>query len=178
MRILFNHAFFFSLLSLLLSACTERINAEPEIYLIPKGYEGSFYVVFNVLSGKNPMYEGKFRVYRIPENGILLTQSPFNAGRLKSTEIKFFFIDKNKKRIPIKHRIFGAVEDTLANRNDKEIYIFSGATGTQELGRGKLSERCTISTIKFAVGTKQQILDGIKDIDLFKVFAKPPFPCQ
>lgn len=169
---------FYFLIGISLNACAEKKGAEPVTYLLPSSYTGAFAIVFDVQNGTKIEYEGKSRIYRIPSSGILLTRFSFNEGWLRSTDIKFFFLDKTGKRITIKNRIFRKIPDTPENRKDKEIYIFSGSTGTQELGQGSPSERCTISTIRFAVGTKRQILDGIKEIDLFKVFARPPFPCQ
>ncbi|ALI98140.1 DUF6843 domain-containing protein [Rufibacter tibetensis] len=52
----------------------------PEIYLIPEGFKGNIYVVFNQEQGKPKEFTGLTRVYRIPENGILFTKFSANMS--------------------------------------------------------------------------------------------------
>ena len=54
--------------------------ADPEIYLIPVGYVGEVTVVFRSRNGEPATREGDARLYKIPENGILLTQAQPNVG--------------------------------------------------------------------------------------------------
>jgi len=175
---LITRTIFYVLVSISLNACAERKQAEPEIYLIPEGYEGSFYVVFDIATGQKPEYEGKFRVYRMPASGVLQSQFSFNEGWLVSTDIKYFFVNKNGSRIPITNRWLGSLPDTPENRNDPKIYIFSGGVGTLELGEGPLNTRCEISYSHYYVATKPRVLNGISGLDLSKFFNKKPYPCQ
>jgi hypothetical protein len=54
--------------------------AEPELHLIPDGFEGPVLIVFNDPNGTQPEYEGKSRLYEIPPSGVLRTQFPPNDG--------------------------------------------------------------------------------------------------
>ena len=49
--------------------------ADPEIHVIPSGYVGEVTIVFRAAKGEPAAREGDARLYRIPENGILLTQA-------------------------------------------------------------------------------------------------------
>jgi len=60
---------------LLLGCEPQPIN---EVYLIPSGYSGQIAVVFGVKEGEKELIENGWRVYKIPEDGILITQSKFN----------------------------------------------------------------------------------------------------
>jgi hypothetical protein len=51
-----------------------NILVEKEVYLLPDSYQGPVLVVFNQSNGMPRMYEGRSRVYDVPETGILLTQ--------------------------------------------------------------------------------------------------------
>jgi len=167
-----------TIMVVIINSCSIEKQAKPEIYLIPEGYEGSFYVVFDILTGRKPEYEDKFRVYRIPASGVLQSRFSFNEGWLASTDIKYFFINKNGKRTPITHRWLGSLPDTPENRHDPKIYIFSGGVGTLGLGMSNDKNKCTISFSSFIVATKPRILEGIQTVELSSFFNKKPFPCQ
>jgi len=178
MKILLPRILIVLLLSISLHACADRKKAEPEIYLIPTGYEDSFFVVFDVSTGGKPDHEGKSRVYTIPVNGILETQFPFNDGRLVSTDIKFFFLNKNGSRIPITNRWLGSLPDTPENRADSKTYIFSGGVGTLGLGMSNSKNKCTISFSYYIVSTKSRVLKGLNKLKLSDYYSKHPYPCS
>lgn len=55
-------------------------HAEPERYVVRTGYAGWVVIVFDRPQGQAPEYDGSRRVYRVPENGILVTQFSSNDG--------------------------------------------------------------------------------------------------
>lgn len=121
-----------SLVVLLLSlfAYFKSSEGEPEMYIIPNGYEGEIVIFFDVKSGTPKEFEDKVRVYRIPESGILKTQFSFNKGLIALKDIKFFYEDKNTKQrtelfynenIPYR-------KDTTVTENS--IVVFSKRYGT------------------------------------------------
>ncbi len=67
---------------------------EPETFLIPNNYKGEVRIIFNQKCGEKPEYEGKNRVYYIPNDGILLTQFEDEQGFINQN----FFIVENGKR--------------------------------------------------------------------------------
>ncbi len=80
-------------LSVSLSSCaqdTRGTGREAEIYLIPDGYVGTFYVLFGIPQGEPQNYEDGARVYKIPADGMLLMQSDANEGWIETDKIQFF----------------------------------------------------------------------------------------
>lgn len=90
------------LLSLLicsfLTASCQNLGEET-IYLIPEGYEGNVLVIFNQPNGRDAVYEGKKRVYKIDSTGVLRTK--FSNDR-KPRIARFYIIDVDGKRTDIK----------------------------------------------------------------------------
>ncbi|MFC3160451.1 DUF6843 domain-containing protein [Chryseobacterium arachidis] len=84
---------------LILNSCRGS-RPEPEIYLIPTSYRGKVNVIFNQAKGQEIMYEGDKRVYRIPENGILLTKAKPEYGFIRH---EYHFVDSSGKRTLIKY---------------------------------------------------------------------------
>lgn len=82
----------------ILSSCNKK--AEPETYLIPKGFTGRVNIILNQKEGSSVKYEGGRRIYEIPTDGILLTQFAVNDGIL---DRKYCYIDSagNKAELPI-----------------------------------------------------------------------------
>lgn len=81
---------------LTLSSCSQE--AEPEAYLIPKGFKGRANVIFNREDGVPPKYEDGRRLYEIPANGILLTQFKDEYGFVDRL---YYYVDSNSKRTPL-----------------------------------------------------------------------------
>ena len=52
----------------------------PETYLIPNGYRGQVYVIFNQKDGQEKEFEGRRRIYKIPTTGVLFTQFKDEQG--------------------------------------------------------------------------------------------------
>lgn len=64
---------------------------EPELHLIPNDFRGKVTIRFAQPQGQQEEQEGRFRLYRIPSNGILNTQYQSNLG-VKTKEDNLFFI--------------------------------------------------------------------------------------
>ena len=71
---------------------------EPETFLIPQNFEGSFKVIYGEECGMNPIIENGRRVLQIPSNGILIIQPEFEGGII---DHEYYFIDKDGKRTKI-----------------------------------------------------------------------------
>ncbi|MCF7498515.1 hypothetical protein [Pseudoalteromonas sp. L1] len=133
----------------LLSACTEVKESEPTIYLIPEGYVGSLYIVFNAPNGEPPKYEGDSRVYNIPPSGVLVTQMDANEGWIESNKIQFFSVSTNGDRKPIS-------EVSESTPDNKRAVYFAG------LGYSGPVYGCKILNQNFIVGVKEErINEGI-----------------
>ena len=81
----------------LLLGCVER--AEPETFLIEKGYLGKINVVFNQPNGQAEKYEDGRRIYEIPSSGILMTRFKDNYGVMDQ---QYFYVDPRGRREALK----------------------------------------------------------------------------
>jgi hypothetical protein len=105
---------------LMFNSCSQK--PEPETYLIPKGFAGRVNIIFRRKDGTPPRYENNRRIYKIPANGILLTQFKDEYGL---ADHQYYFVDSNGKRIPL--MIFN---DSISNKDRDAIGIFlDGTTG-------------------------------------------------
>lgn len=68
---------------------------EKETYLIPDGYIGTVFVVFNQPDGEEPEYENDRRIYRIPQTGVLFTQLKDEQGIINQ---EYFYISPSGQR--------------------------------------------------------------------------------
>ncbi|RZF84824.1 hypothetical protein EXT46_03075 [Pseudoalteromonas sp. CO325X] len=127
----------------LLPACTEVKESEPTIYLIPEGYVGSLYIVFNAPNGQPPKYEGNSRVYHIPPSGVLVTQMDANEGWIASDKIQFFSVSINGNRKPIS-------EVSKSTPDNKRAVYFAG------LGYSGPVYGCKVLNQNFIVGVKEE----------------------
>jgi len=68
---------------------------EPAMVLMPEGHEGMILIVYSQENGAPVKYEGDFRVYEIPADGVLLTQF---TPRTRSATFDFYYVDSLGKR--------------------------------------------------------------------------------
>jgi hypothetical protein len=91
---------------------------DPEIFLIKEDYRGKIHVIFNQECGIPEEWEGRTRIYSIPESGILLTQFEDEQGWIDQN---YFFIDSNGSRTKIPNldvRDFNEEWTTVKNPNE------------------------------------------------------------
>jgi hypothetical protein len=78
------------------ASCINR--AEPEMHLLPKGFQGYVIIVFNDPNGQDEKYEDDFRVYEIPSNGVLRTKFSRQDGWIANGKLKFYYSDSNSRQ--------------------------------------------------------------------------------
>lgn len=100
--------------------------AEPEIFLIPQNYRGSFLIKFNESCGESIAYENGSRVYRIPESGVLILKVKQTLGFL---DRKFFLIENDGNLTKLAEFSWSKFEDEENQFNS----IFSKTTLTKDL---------------------------------------------
>lgn len=66
--------------------------AEPETFLIPRNFRGQCEIIFNEPCGQSTPYENGRRIYRIPDNGVLITNANQTFGFI---DRKFYLLDEN-----------------------------------------------------------------------------------
>lgn len=106
----------------LLSSCYQQ--AEPETYLIPSDFTGKVNILFNKVTGEAEEYDGKRRVYKIPLDGILVTQFKKNDGTI---DREYYSVDKTGKRtrlgvFMLNHSKSDTAEYIVGDKNKKGIF--------------------------------------------------------
>ena len=151
------------LTTMALAGCAQSDETrDPERYVIPVDYVGSFHIVFGIQSGEPPLTEDGTRIYQIPDSGILLTQGGPNPGRTASDKIRFFHDGENGDLHPITGRWTTSLHDTSDNRADGKTYVFGG--GISEI---QPVRHCNIYSKSFYVGTKSQALAQLNYFEIY-----------
>ncbi|HXU27887.1 MAG TPA: hypothetical protein VN698_11705 [Bacteroidia bacterium] len=109
--------------------------AKPEIFLVPKGFNGRLEVVFNQKNGTPVKYENEQRIYQIPNDGILLTQFSDDYGIINH---KFYYVDSIGNRTPIpifaeEHNPDGTTKWLFKDENEIGVFL-DGTTGQHAEG--------------------------------------------
>jgi hypothetical protein len=136
---------------------------EAEVHLIPHGYVGHVFIVFRAASGEPSAFEDAARLYRIPQNGILLTQHLPNTG--SGPVWKFFYESADGQRMAIE-RISNIV--IPEQRADPTVEIFLWGRGRQQAGQLP----CDVAFDHYFVGTKAQMqmsdrIEGLRRLSRF-----------
>lgn len=72
--------------------------AEPEVHLLPHGYEGPVLIVFDQPDGEPATYRNQTRVYEIPSDGVLKSQFGPNDGWRKR---EYWYVSPDGEHSPI-----------------------------------------------------------------------------
>jgi len=160
-----------------LTACAEK-KIEPEVYLIPEGYVGSFLIIYGVESGEDPVYENESRLFRLPESGVFHTKLSDNVGIGYPDMIRFFYLAKDGTRKEIVNSYGSVVEDTVDNRNDKKIYVMGGSFGNLGFTEDTTALGCKYNHQRFYVGTLKDRLEGVGNFRLGDYYLKHGYPCN
>lgn len=75
--------------------------AEPETFLIPENFRGRIVIFYEESCAEKPLYENGRRLYRFPDDGILITKFKRPKGFL---DRKFYFVNERGERTPIVQR--------------------------------------------------------------------------
>jgi hypothetical protein len=138
------------------------VMADPEILLIPRGYTGNIFVVYGIPSGQPPRRENGARLYRIPANGVLLTQDPPNTGI--NTVWKFFYEDPGDTREPLGRIWASTVQNTPENRAWPDVEIFYPRQGRYRAEQ----MACEVRHSQYYVGTRAQAIANGTRTDMQK----------
>lgn len=136
----------------LLSSCNQK--AEPETYLIPSNYTGKVNILFNKETGAAKEYDRKRRVYRIPSDGILITQFKTNDGFI---DREYYSVDNTGKRTRLEVYILDnskrdTAEYIVGDKNKKGIFG-DGISGQY----GNTGENKSVQYQEFIVSSYNQL---------------------
>jgi hypothetical protein len=88
---------------LLLYGFIAKDSASYDIFLIPDEYRGQVVIEYGVQNGAEKEFEGKWRVYRIPNNGHLKTKFTIKGNSIRLSGSKYFYVDKSGNRKELNH---------------------------------------------------------------------------
>jgi hypothetical protein len=123
---------------------------------------GNVYIFHDVPDGVPLKREDSARIYEIPKDGILRSQSPEITGFCQA---QYFYVTPDGKREKITGFWDSSINDTPENRADKTVGIFfprtgslSGTSISKSDGTSKSKFNCEIKYEQFYVGTKGYLL--------------------
>lgn len=146
------------------------VRSTGEEYVIPEGYQGDVYVLFEVPDGV-PVESGYHKLtYRIPNDGILRTRSSMPGGWTRTV----YFIQRNDGSMKrINHQWLTTIPPTAENlSNSKDFGIFFPRAGSAEDSDG-----CQVRFSEVYVGTTAYLLNGYKERDLYAYLRRFPLHC-
>ncbi len=106
-------------------------------------------------------YQADARQYRIPANGVLLTQARISEGAIAADKLRFFRQHTPEQLTEITAHWLTSI-DTEQAYQDNTTYIFGGGPGVYSSSELK----CDIHFRGFHIGTKSQILDEVNHFDI------------
>ncbi len=116
-------------------------------YIIPDGYQGYVYILHGI-ANEAPAERSNWEVtYRIPSDGILLTQTPLPAG---FREAKYYYElkDGSLKRIPS--------NNASSSASGPEIVAFPAVPENNEYGEYSESSSCHVDYEWFHLGARSE----------------------
>ncbi|MEO8069127.1 MAG: hypothetical protein ABI599_15625 [Flavobacteriales bacterium] len=116
--------------------------SEGDVFILPEGYRGVVFVVFDQPDGQAEMRQGSNRLFKIPASGVLKMKDPSRRGW--SIPDKYYFEEKtDRNSIRYEHNL---------PANDKREVIVSGYSDGKIFLNGD-----TIEFLQFFVGNSDEI---------------------
>ena len=136
----------------LVTGCNQK--AEPETYLIPANFTGKVNILFNKEGGAGKEYDGKRRLYKIPSDGILVTQFNVNDGFI---DREYYTVDSAGRRIRLEvYMLDNSKRDTaeyvVSDKNKKGIFE-DGTSGQY----GNTGDNKSVQYQEFIVSSLNQL---------------------
>ena len=142
-----------------------------ERFLIPAGYMGDIYVLYNVADGESARKAGEETTFRIPKDGILRFEGPMFSG---PTRTSYFYEHADGTLEKINNLWLSTIPQTPENLADKaDIGVFFPRSG----GVQGSSTACPIQFEQFYVGTKAYLLSEYREKNLNEYLTQHPIPC-
>ena len=101
--------------------------AEPELHIIPSDYEGPVVIIFGDTNGQAKTYEDGFRVYKIPDHGILVTQFERQTGYIRPGKLKYVYESSEGERTEIPYVDVNPEQDLSSS----EVCVFQKQLSAQ-----------------------------------------------
>lgn len=135
------------------------LSATREKYIIPAGYKGDVYVIHDIANGE-PLEKSFWEItYRIPKDGVLLTQAPVVHN---FTRTKYYYELNDGTLRRIQYEWYSTIDDTPENRaNDKDLGVYFPRSGGSYDPTG-----CQFEYDEIYVGTMADILSNPNEKDI------------
>lgn len=117
---------------------------DDEMFILPGGYRGIVFILYDQKNGEPLKYDGGKRVYEIPANGVLKTQFSLNTGWHRFGE---YYYKENGILLKLPY-----VLDGRDVESDK-VQVCCDSSGTS----GKAPRDPSVKFGEFYVGTKEEI---------------------
>ncbi|MFS4469710.1 DUF6843 domain-containing protein [Maribacter sp. 2210JD10-5] len=178
-KALFLHLKVIGILSILIfSNCVMK--TEPETYLIPSDFRGRVNIIYDQKCGMETEFENDRRVYRIPDDGILLTKFKTPSGLI---DHKYFLVDNNGNRTELtKMDVRDYNEEYTNTKNPNEpprdtLGIFGWGGLGNMIGTGYTE---SVSFQSFSVSTYDSLnnFKGRKSMDFDNLIQKKITDCK
>lgn len=151
---------------LIIGLATLFFSSRRERFLIPDGYKGDIYVVYNAPDGEPQNRHGAI-TYRIPKEGILRVQGPMIRGW---TWTEYYYQLDTGKVDHIANFWPSTIHPTQENlANDKDVGVYFPRSGSSTDSTG-----CSSEYEQFYVGTKAHLLTQYKEKDISAYFREHP----
>ena len=136
----------------------ENKNNTIKKYIIPKGYRGTFLVIHDISYGEKPEYdEDGNEIFRIPNNGILKTQSSATPIKTAKGEMAFYELTAGTDELVELH--LKDVKNKSLSTDEHKMNI--KVDGYNQLARDVvnevLEESFSTNILFLSVGSKKQI---------------------
>ena len=145
-----NISMLFLIIFSILTSCQQ---GEQSIIVVPENYTGYVLIIYGQEKGEDKEYQDKSRIYRIPENGVLLSKFPSNPGW--SGFPKFY-----QSSISSENEIPYVIE--IKDVPENKLSAFGGSTGFQSRD---LTGQKGIRYIQYFIGNQSEIRLSIKELE-------------
>ena len=104
-------------------------SASDDIFLIPEDYRGQVLILYGQENGQPKEFENGWRIYRIPENGVLRTKFKLKGNYINNSSSKYFLVDKDGNRKLIKQYC-----EFCKDRDTTTVQVIFGSLGASSTG--------------------------------------------
>lgn len=151
------------------SAAALSLGSTTEKFLIPEGYKGDVYVIYNTPGGVPEQRTRREIIYVIPSDGVLSVREPMTYNFTKS---EYFYQHPDGTLEKIRNYWPTTIPKTPENlSDDRDFGVYFPRTGNY-------SDGCFIQYQQFYVGTKAFLLTEYHEKHLWDYLSEHPGVCN
>lgn len=148
------------------------VKSRRERFLIPSGYMGDVFVIYDVGDGEPLTQSRGDTTYRIPPGGILRIQGPMFRGPTRTT---YYYEHGDGTVEKIANLWLSTIPRTPENLADeKDVGVYFPRTGAVQ----RSPTTCSVNFEEFYVGTKAHLLSNFHEYGLNQYLNEHPVPCS